>query len=96
VQDLQAAKADEFELSENYPNPFNQTTCINFSVPKPVQIAISIYNFNGQLAECLMDESIQPGDHQIVWDAAGQASGVYVICLKAGEVQRTRKCLLVK
>jgi len=91
--DMQIA---EFRLDGAYPNPFNQTICIAFSVPKPLRLTISIYNFSGQLVQSLIDGQAQQGDQKIFWHAGRQPSGIYLICLRAGNVQRTQKCLLLK
>ena len=69
----------EFTLSQNYPNPFNPTTTLNFSLPNEGNVKINIYNSIGQKVETLVNAKMSNGNHQVVWDASGMASGLFVI-----------------
>lgn len=71
-----------FALGANYPNPFNPTTTIPFSLPDPSSVTISVYNMAGQLVASI-EQSYAAGHHHFVWDASGQASGVYLLRLRA-------------
>jgi hypothetical protein len=86
----------------NYPNPFNPTTTISFSVPQTSSFVIlSIYNIKGQKVKTLVNEVLPAGKHSVVWngrDANGKrvGSGIYFYKLKAGNFTKSRKMLLMK
>ena len=90
-----------YELSQNFPNPFNPTTVIHFSLPRGADVNISIYNLLGQHVTTLENGYHDPGVYETTWDgtdAAGRAvpSGVYFYRLRAGPQTETRKMLLLK
>ncbi len=88
-------------LHAAYPNPFNPTTTIAYELPEPAHVTLSVYNVRGQLVRTLVDERQGAGPGSVVWNGTnrfGQAvgSGVYVYRLTAGDVQRSRKMVLLK
>jgi 1,4-alpha-glucan branching enzyme len=88
-------------LEPNYPNPFNPSTTIRFSISRQVRAAIMVYDVSGRLVRCLLDKVVEPGVHETVWDGkddAGRvsASGVYFYRLEAGAYSGTRKMILVR
>ncbi len=87
---------DKFRLKPNYPNPFNPSTNIRFSLPKSEQVTINVYNTIGQKIETLVNRPMTAGSHSVTFNAEGLPSGVYIYRLKAGEYRESRKMLLVK
>ena len=85
-----------YELSHNYPNPFNPITTINYAVPRSGNVRLIIYNLIGQEVARLVDGNVIMGLHTIKWDASAFASGVYFYRLQAGEFVQTRKMVLLK
>jgi|GEM_PF-1533875 len=90
-----------FTLSQNYPNPFNPTTTINYTVPVEKHVTITVYNLLGREVNKIVDKSLLPGQYEIVWEgdnAVGKqvASGVYFYRLKAGDVTKVRKMILLR
>ncbi len=85
-----------FELSQNYPNPFNPSTLIEFELPSRAETKVEVYNILGQRLRTLVDETLSAGRHAVLFDGSGYASGVYLYRLKAGELEMTRKMVLVK
>ena len=89
-------------LGKNYPNPFNPTTNINFSLAEESYVELSIYNIKGQQVKNLVSVQKNSGAHLVTWngkDDTGKnaASGVYFFQLKVNKKQiDTRKCLLLK
>jgi formylmethanofuran dehydrogenase subunit D len=79
-----------------YPNPFNPTATISFSLPVYEQVKLSIYNTLGQQVALLTNEQFGPGNHTITFDAADLPSGIYFAHLTAGSVQSTKKLVLLK
>ncbi len=86
----------ELSLSQNYPNPFNQTTTISFELPEPEQVSLEIYDITGALVETLIKEHLPAGVHKINWNADKLASGTYFYKLKAGELSKINKAVLIK
>ena len=86
----------KFELFPVYPNPFNPTTNIRFNLSASGRVNIAVYNNLGQRVTILTNEFLDAGEHRLVLDASGYASGVYYLMLKANEGQRVRKLLLLK
>ena len=90
------------QLLKAYPNPFNPTTTIDFSIPSDSEINLSIYNIKGQKVKTLANEQLERGNHSVVWhgkDKYGKAvgSGVYFYKLKVnGKNEAIKKCLMLK
>lgn len=87
---------EEVKLSFCYPNPFNASTTISFTIDKPSQVKISIYDMAGRLVETLADEIYQAGNHSIEWQAEGLASGIYFARLETTGMTHGRKLVLLK
>ncbi len=85
-----------FGLSQNYPNPFNAVTVIRYSLPKPSDVIITIYDILGRKVETLFDAEQPAGYHQIIWDASDHPSGMYFYRIQAGDFHESRSCLLLK
>ncbi len=86
---------------DNYPNPFNPETTIQFDIPNHAQTKLSVYNVRGQLVKTLIDQPMDAGQHNAVWngqDNSGKpvSSGVYLYRLEAGKQVITRRMLLLK
>ena len=86
----------EYALYNNYPNPFNPATTLEYTLMSPGEVSLIIYNLLGQEITTLVSEVQQAGYHKVVWDAANMASGVYLYRLRAGDFVQTRKMLLLK
>jgi hypothetical protein len=85
-----------YALSANYPNPFNPTTHIRFTVPTDEQVRITVYSVAGDVVAILADGRYTQGDHDVVFDGSGLASGVYYYRLATPSFSKTRKMVLVK
>jgi hypothetical protein len=90
-----------FELSQNYPNPFNPITAIRYSLHRPSQVSITVFNLLGQEVKVLENGIQSPGVYETTWDGTNRtgekvASGIYFYRIKAGENAETRKMLLLK
>ena len=87
----------EFILEANYPNPFNPTTTIEFSLPDVAKVTLRIYNAAGKLVDTILDgQSCTAGYYSYQWNAASQASGVYIAVLDNGTQRSTQKLTLIK
>ncbi|MBN1478680.1 T9SS C-terminal target domain-containing protein [candidate division KSB1 bacterium] len=90
-----------FALAANYPNPFNPTTTIQFTLAKRATVDLSIYNVRGELVKTLVSETKSTGDYSVQWDGSNLnneqvGSGVYLYRLKADDFEQTRRMLLIR
>ncbi len=85
-----------FRLDQNYPNPFNPATRIRFCLPRSDQVRLEVFDLQGRLMRCLVNEMLPAGEQEVVFDAAGLSAGVYFYRLETSEETATRKMLLVK
>lgn len=83
-------------LSQNYPNPFNPMTTIAFSLPERAHATLKIYNILGQEIATLVDDVLNPGPHEVRWEASDRASGVYFYRLTFKDKALTKKMALLK
>lgn len=88
--------ASAFELIGNYPNPFNPSTVIEFTLPAKAVTKLSIYNLMGQEIAVLVNETVEKGRHMVRFNAEGFASGTYFSVLKSGGNLQTKKMILLK
>lgn len=85
-----------FTLDGNYPNPFNPSTTIKYTLQSNTTMELAVYNAIGQLVTVLKQGMESAGEHTITWNARNMPSGVYVMRMKAGGTSETRKMLLMK
>ena len=86
----------EFELAQNYPNPFNSITVIRYSIPIKSDVKLTIINSIGEEIETLVSELKEAGKHEVIWNADGLSSGVYLYKLQTGDFIETKKMVLMK
>lgn len=86
----------EFHLAQNYPNPFNPTTNIEFQIPRRELVTLRVFDLLGREVETLVNEVMEPGRYERVFNAEGLASGVYLYQLRSGSFVQTRKLLLLR
>ncbi len=85
-----------YKLHQNYPNPFNPETKIRFSLKKPGDVSLKVYNTLGQEVAELINRNMEVGSHSVSLDASKFASGVYFYVLKVNEFKAVRKMILLK
>ena len=90
-----------FSLSPNYPNPFNPSTEIRYSIPRASQVSIAVYNVLGQRVTGLVDLHQKAGNYRITWDGTDSrgksvASGIYFYRMKADQFVQSHKMILLK
>lgn len=85
-----------FDLKQNYPNPFNPSTIIRFAVPERSTVQIKIYDILGSELVTFVNEEMERGWYEKVFNASGYASGMYIYRMQAGNYVSTKKMLLVK
>jgi len=85
-----------YSLSNNYPNPFNPSTKIKYSIPNESKVIIKVYDVLGKEIETLVSEEKPAGTYEVTWYAENLPSGVYFYQLKAGSFVETKKMILLK
>ena len=87
----------EYGISGIYPNPFNPSTTIEWSIINAGTHRVDIYNTNGQLIETISQGHVNPGSHQITWNPNGISSGIYIVRLTTdNNIVDSRKVMLLK
>jgi len=86
----------EFFLEQNFPNPFNPSTKIKYSIPQSSQVQIKVFDILGNEIETLVNEEKAIGTYELTWNAVNFPSGIYFYQLKAGSLIETKKMILLK
>ncbi len=95
IEDDKVIPPEAFEIG-NYPNPFNPSTIINYSIPVKTHVSIRVYDITGHLVKTLINEEKQDGSHTIPFHAKGLSSGVYYYHMRAGTQQVSNKMIVIK
>lgn len=85
VAEQSAERPEAFALKPNYPNPFNPQTTIAFDLARAGDVLVSIYNAEGKRIATLVEGALRAGEHKVVWEAKGVASGVYFAELRVSD-----------
>ena len=83
-------------LSQNFPNPFNPSTRLNYFVPNESFVTIKVYDFLGREVTTLVNETKSIGSYEIAFDASDLPSGAYFYTMIAGNYSATKKMILLK
>ncbi len=91
----------DYILAQNFPNPFNPSTKINFQIAKTQDVRLQVYNLKGELVKELVNENLSKGSHSANWngtDSFGNqvSSGTYFYKISAGTFTQTNKMILLK
>lgn len=86
----------DYKLSNNYPNPFNNSTTIDFQISAVEFVRLNLYNVIGEEVLILVDEIKDPGKHSVSLNANDLSSGVYLYRLKVGDFESAKKMILLK
>jgi uncharacterized protein (DUF362 family) len=85
-----------FQLCPNYPNPFNPSTMIMFSLPRNAHVTLRVYDISGRAIETLVQGDVPAGEHRLQWSAQGLASGVYLCRMETNNFSQTIRMMHVK
>jgi hypothetical protein len=91
----------DFQLGQNFPNPFNPSTTITFAIPRGNWVRLSVHNCLGQFVTDLTNRYLGPGSYRVAWDGRDEsgnavASGIYFYKLQSGSQVETKKMMLLK
>ncbi len=96
TDDFTSSVPKEFALYQNFPNPFNPTTKIFYSVPHESNVVIKVYNTLGKEIVTLVSERKAAGNYAVDFNGTGLESGVYFYSIHAGSFTSTKKFILMK
>ncbi len=85
-----------FKLYNNYPNPFNPSTTIKYDVPQNTFVQMTIFDILGREVDKLVNQNMQPGRYEVIWDAKNYASGTYLYKFETEQFTDIKKMILVK
>ncbi|MCP5062357.1 MAG: T9SS type A sorting domain-containing protein [Ignavibacteriae bacterium] len=86
----------DYKLNQNFPNPFNPTTNIQFSLPEVSQVKLVVFNTIGEQVAELVNENMEAGNHNVKFNASDLNSGIYIYQIEANGFVQVRKMILVK
>lgn len=96
VDRVEGVVPEGFELAQNFPNPFNPSTEIRFSVGKDGFVSLRVYDVLGREVQTLVNEDLVAGVYTATFNASSFSTGTYVYVLTAGDVRISKKMLLTK
>ncbi len=85
-----------YNLSPAYPNPFNSSTIIKYTVPIITDVKIKVYDIAGHLVQTLLNERKSAGVYSVIWNGENLANGLYLVLIESGDYQSIRKVTLLK
>ncbi len=85
-----------FQLFDNYPNPFNPSTTIRYSIPEASFTTLIVYDALGNNVSSLVNETKSAGTFEVIFDATNLSSGIYYYTLQSGSITETKKMILTK
>jgi len=85
-----------YQLSQNFPNPFNAATTIRYTLPAPGHVTLKVFNLPGEEVATLVNESRLAGEYEFRWVPAGLPSGIYIYRLQTGAFVNAKKLILLK
>ncbi len=96
IDDEQASLPTNTLILRNYPNPFNQSTTIEYGIPAGSHVKLVVYDILGRQVETLINDYIEAGYHSIDWNSDGNPTGYYFYKLTAGSDEKVGRMLLLK
>jgi hypothetical protein len=86
----------DYHLYNNYPNPFNPSTTIQYAIPQSGEVRLSVFNSLGEEVKTLVNETKEPGVYEVEFSANDFPSGIYFYKIQAGGFSETKKMILLK
>ncbi len=86
----------EFQLSQNYPNPFKEKTAIKYCIPAKMKIRLEVFDSDGNKIKILVDEIKEAGTYKVEFDASKFVIGEYLYKLESKDFFETKKMVLLR
>jgi hypothetical protein len=86
----------EFQLSQNYPNPFKKRTTIKYCIPNKARIMVEVFDANRNNVKTIVKDIKEAGTYNVEFDAAGLPEAVYYYRIRTGNFNETKKMVLMK
>jgi hypothetical protein len=96
IQNISSEIPKEYKLHQNFPNPFNPKTIINFDIINNGNVKIIVYDLLGKETSVLVNQDLVPGKYSVDFDASNFASGLYFYRISAGDFVDVKKMLIIK
>ena len=96
VEEEKSGTPETYQLADNYPNPFNPTTTIEYQLAKSQNVELTVYNLLGEKVTTLVDEQMPAGSHSVQFNASNLPAGVYLYRITAGDFTESKKMVLIK
>ena len=87
---------NSFSLAQNFPNPFNPSTVIKFSIPKSSFVILKVYDVSGKEVKNLVNSQMPQGGYNYTMNGSDLSSGVYYYKISAGEFTEVKRMVLIK
>ncbi len=96
IENISTEIPKEYKLYQNFPNPFNPQTNINFDIIKNGNVSIVVYDLLGREVETIVNQEMSPGRYKVDFNATNYASGMYIYKIVTGDFVDVKKMLIVK
>lgn len=96
ITPISSSVPEGYEISQNFPNPFNPSTKIRFSIPRATTVQLTVYDVSGKLIEQLVNSAVPAGEYEVSVTTNGLTSGIYFYTLRTEEFIETKRMVLVK
>ena len=96
VKQSDSSIPENFGLKQNFPNPFNSSTVISFSLPSKSSVIIKVFGMKGREVATLVNEELAAGNYYLQWNASNISSGVYFYRMQCGSFITTKKLILLR
>jgi len=96
INDNGAIILSKYILEQNFPNPFNSTTIIKFTILKSEKVTLEIFNIIGQKIKTIINKQMPLGTHTVEFSASDLPSGVYLYTIEAGDYHEVKKMIYLK
>jgi hypothetical protein len=87
--------ANRLSLGQNYPNPVQHTTSINFQLPNNGPVLLEVLNNNGYVIDILVNKQLNIGNHSVCWNSSNYPSGLYIYRIHFGGFTRVQKMVVI-
>lgn len=87
--------ASRFSLGQNYPNPVQHTTSINFQLPHNGPVLLEVLNNDGNVIDILVNKQLNIGSHSVCWNSSNYRSGLYIYRIHFGGFTKAQKMLVI-